>query len=205
MCIRDRHNTNRTLKPRQFLLPCRLLLPYRFFCSTLKPRLVEYVQTYRFFCSTLKPRLVEHTADVYRRTDGTDFLGGMYQLETRFARIIYFFNYLRLHLTSVWQKRCILWLDFVASVGNFAFERVCWLYSVHERSSVFSWRMNTKIHPTENKATTCISIFLGNSGRRNEFLALALGWGFRNVYFGIRKDVNHHTCVVNLLRFHLSL
>jgi len=85
------HNTNRTLKPRQFLLPCRLLLPYRFFCSTLKPRLVEYVQTYRFFCSTLKPRLVEHTADVYRRTDGTDFFGGMYQLETRFARIIIIF------------------------------------------------------------------------------------------------------------------
>ena len=40
------HNTNHTLKPRQFLLPCRLLLPYRFFCSTLKPRLVAYVQTF---------------------------------------------------------------------------------------------------------------------------------------------------------------
>ena len=65
--------------------------------------------------------------------------------------------------------------------------------------------MNTKIHPTENKATTCISIFFGIRGDEMNFLALALGWGFRYVYFGIRKDVNHHTCVVNLLRFHLSL
>ena len=46
------------------------------------------------FFSTLKPRLVEHTADVhcctdfYCGTDGTVFWGGMYQLETRFARII---------------------------------------------------------------------------------------------------------------------
>ena len=46
------------------------------------------------FFSTLKPRLAEHTADVYCctdfycGTDGTVLWGGMYQLETRFARII---------------------------------------------------------------------------------------------------------------------
>ena len=37
--------------------------------------------------------------------------------------------------------------------------------------------MNTRIHPTENKATTCISIFFWNSGRRNEFSCVGLGLG----------------------------
>ena len=88
------HNTNPTLKPRRFLLPCRLLLPYRFFCSTLKPRLVEYVQTFiaaqifLFYTKTKISRTHAPRADVYCRTDGTDFFSGVYELETRFARII---------------------------------------------------------------------------------------------------------------------
>ena len=84
-------NTNPTLKPRHFLLPCRLLLPYTFFFHT-KTKInrirADFCCRLNFFSSTLKPRLVEHTADVYCRTDGTDFFWGMYQLETRFARII---------------------------------------------------------------------------------------------------------------------
>ena len=41
----------------------------------------------KFFSSIIKPRLVDQTADVYCRTDGTDFFSGVYQLETGFARI----------------------------------------------------------------------------------------------------------------------
>ena len=88
------HNTNPILQPRQFLLPCRLLVPYRFLCSTLKPRLVEYVQTFiaaqifLFYTKTKISRTHAPSADVYCRTDGTDFFSGVYELETRFARII---------------------------------------------------------------------------------------------------------------------
>ena len=82
-----------TLNPTHFLLRCRLLLPYRFF-------------------STLKPRLVEHTADVYCRTDfycgtdGTFFGGGMYQLETRFARIIRYEYSLYVLQSRASRSRC---------------------------------------------------------------------------------------------------
>ena len=38
---------------------------------------------------------------------------------------------------------------------------MCWLRSVHEQSSVFSSRMNIKIHPTENRVRpTNTGIFL---------------------------------------------
>ena len=50
------------------------------------------------------------------------------------------------YLSSVVQGVILLHL-----VGNFSVERVCWLYSVHEQSSVFSWRMSIKIHVTENR------------------------------------------------------
>ena len=82
-----------TLKPRHFLLRCRLLLPYRFF-------------------STLKPRLVEHTADVYCctdfycGTDGTVYWGGIHQLETRFARIIRYEYSLYVPQSRASRSRC---------------------------------------------------------------------------------------------------
>ena len=64
------------------------------FCSTLKPSLVEYVQTliaaqiFLFYTKTKISRTHAPSADVYCRTDGTDFFSGVYELETRFARII---------------------------------------------------------------------------------------------------------------------
>ena len=91
------HNTNPTLKPRHFLLPCRFLLPYRFCCSTLKPRLVEYVQTFiaaqifLFYTKTKISRTHAPRADVYCHTDGTYDFSGVYEIETRFARIIYYY------------------------------------------------------------------------------------------------------------------
>ena len=64
-----------TLKPRHFLFRCRLLLPYRFFFDSK-------TKISRTHCRRLLPyRLLLR----YRRYI---FWGGMYQLETRFARII---------------------------------------------------------------------------------------------------------------------
>ena len=128
--------------------------------------------------------------------------------------------YLCLHLIFVWRKRCILWLDFVDSVGNFAVERVCSLYSDQQRSSVFSWRINVKIYPSENRAN--INLFSEFGDTKCFFpgwVGLGLGSlcylfsGFGETYhcrgrlsvyilcdhfffFSRYLRVYHHTCVV---------
>ena len=61
-------------------------------------RLTLCEHTYASTYPTLKPRLVEHTrihtktniiirADVFSRADVADFFSGVYELETRYARI----------------------------------------------------------------------------------------------------------------------
>ena len=101
-------------------------------------------------------------------------------------------NYLCLHrltkeMHSVAWLRCICW--------QFAVERVCCLYSVHDQSSVFSW-VSIKIYPTE-----VALIVLGGVFRGDEMSFLALDWPWVGEFvifiFWCRIDVNHHTCVVN--------
>ena len=109
------------------------------------------------------------------------------------------FVYLCLHLTLVWRERCILWLNFVASVDNFAVERVCWSYSVHEQSSVFSWT-NIRIHPTENRVNIYTPKYLFLDFGETKWIFLRWPWveDFVILIFWIRRDVNHHTRVVKL-------
>ena len=124
-----------TLKPRHFFLRCRLLLPYRFF-------------------SKLKPRLVEHTADVYCRTDfycgtdGTVFLGGMYLLETRFARIIRYEYSFYVLQSRASRSRCSIpgisgrvdMLTTPVPAARAAVATGAWVESKHDMYLIHTWK-----------------------------------------------------------------
>ena len=55
-------------------------------------------QIFLFYTKTKISRTHDPRADVYCRTDGTDFFSGVYELETRFARI----KGDSRHTTAVW-------------------------------------------------------------------------------------------------------
>ena len=95
----------------------------------------------------------------------------------------------------VWRKRCTLWLDCVASVGNFC-RWTCGLYSVHEQSSVFSWLVNIKYILLK---IALMFLWGGIRGDEMNFVALDWPWLGEFVIFILwsRIDVNHHTCVAN--------
>ena len=54
----------------------------------IRDRAFIAAQIFLFYTKTKISRTHAPSADVYCRTDGTDFFSGVYELETRFARII---------------------------------------------------------------------------------------------------------------------
>ena len=106
------------------------------------------------FFSTLKPRLVEHTADVYCRTDfncgtdGTDLGGGMYQLETRFARIIRYEYSLYVLQSRASRSRCSIpgisgRVDMLTSpvpAARAAVATGAWVESKHDMYLIHTWK-----------------------------------------------------------------
>ena len=144
------HNTYPTLV-RRYHVRTYLVQP------TLKPR--HFYCGADFYCRTdcfsaLKRRLVEHTADVYCRTDfhcgtdGTDLGGGVYQLETRFARIIRYEYSLYVLQSRTSRSRCSIpgisgRVDMLTSpvpAARAAVATGAWVESKHDMYLIHTWK-----------------------------------------------------------------
>ena len=120
-----------TLKPRR----CRILLPYRFFFHTK-------TEVSRTHCRGLL------LTDFYCGTDGTVFWGGMYQLETRFARIIRYGYSLYVLRSRASRSRCSIpgisgRVDMLTSpvpAGRAAVATGAWVESKHDMYLIHTWK-----------------------------------------------------------------